>query len=106
MAPGTRQNVSQIDGARPSSATAPSIWYAAVAAPQTKSRPRSSGVQDSPQWTVLPVTGVQRLARSWLIRIHCVAQQCSPVRSGPPRRGGDITRECASGPRGVAGPER
>ena len=35
-APGTRQKVSQMDGVRPSSATAPSIWYDAVAAPQTK----------------------------------------------------------------------
>src|SRR3712207_1152858 len=31
------QKVSQILGPRPSAATAPSIWYAAVAAPQTKS---------------------------------------------------------------------
>ena len=30
------REVSQIDGPRPSSSTAPSIWYAAVAAPQRK----------------------------------------------------------------------
>ena len=36
-APGTRQKVSQIDGVRPSSSTAPSIWYADVATPQRKS---------------------------------------------------------------------
>ena len=33
--PGARQNVSQMLGLRPSSADAPSIWYAAVAEPQT-----------------------------------------------------------------------
>ncbi|TCN35051.1 hypothetical protein EV644_11772 [Kribbella orskensis] len=37
IAPGTRQNVSQIDGNRPSASIAPSIWYAEVAVPQTKS---------------------------------------------------------------------
>ncbi len=36
IAPGTRAKVSQIDGVRPSSATAPSIWYDAVAAPHKK----------------------------------------------------------------------
>src|SRR5215212_6186199 len=36
MAPGVWLKVSQIDGPRPSSATAPSIWYAAVAVPKTK----------------------------------------------------------------------
>lgn len=35
------ENVSQIDGARPSCATAPSIWYAAVATPQAKSAGRA-----------------------------------------------------------------
>ena len=35
-APGTRANVSQMDGERPSSEAAPSIWYDAVAAPQRK----------------------------------------------------------------------
>lgn len=34
--PGTRQYVSQMDGVLPSSAAAPSIWYAAVATPQRK----------------------------------------------------------------------
>src|SRR3954470_13917729 len=34
MAPGTRQKVSQIESPRPSSCAAPSIWYAAVAAPK------------------------------------------------------------------------
>src|SRR5262245_14528753 len=34
--PGVRLKVSQIDAVRPPSAAAPSIWYAAVAAPQTK----------------------------------------------------------------------
>ena len=32
--PGCWQNVSQIDTPRPSSCTAPSIWYADVATPQ------------------------------------------------------------------------
>ena len=32
-APGTRQKVSQMEAVRPSSVAAPSIWYAAVAAP-------------------------------------------------------------------------
>jgi len=35
--PGVLANVSQMLGPRPSSATAPSIWYDAVALPQTKS---------------------------------------------------------------------
>ncbi|CAM5736434.1 hypothetical protein SBADM41S_04415 [Streptomyces badius] len=35
--PGVCENVSQMEGERPSSATAPSIWYAAVATPQVKS---------------------------------------------------------------------
>ena len=34
--PGVWLNTSQIDGLRPSSATAPSIWYEAVALPNTK----------------------------------------------------------------------
>ena len=34
--PGVWENVSQIEGDRPSSEAAPSIWYAAVAAPQRK----------------------------------------------------------------------
>ena len=34
--PSTSQNVSQIDGSRPSSVVAPSIWKLAVAAPQRK----------------------------------------------------------------------
>ena len=34
--PGVAQKVSQIDGTRPSSCAAPSIWYDAVAAPNTK----------------------------------------------------------------------
>ena len=38
IAPGTRANASQIESARPSSWAAPSIWYAAVATPKTKSR--------------------------------------------------------------------
>ena len=33
MAPGTWQNSSQMDGSRPSSSAAPSIWKAEVAAP-------------------------------------------------------------------------
>src|SRR6478735_5776362 len=41
-APVVRQYVSQIDGVRPSSATAPSIWYAEVATPNRKSRPKRS----------------------------------------------------------------
>src|SRR5688572_12089889 len=36
-APGRRLNVSQIEGDRPPSVTAPSIWYDAVAAPHRKS---------------------------------------------------------------------
>src|SRR5689334_23642172 len=40
MAPGTSQKVSQIDGVRPSSAIAPSIWYDEVATPQRKSAGR------------------------------------------------------------------
>src|SRR6266516_2425375 len=36
MRPGSWLNVSQIEGPRPSSSTAPSIWKEAVAAPQTK----------------------------------------------------------------------
>ena len=35
--PGTRAKVSQIESCRPSACTAPSIWAAAVAAPQRKS---------------------------------------------------------------------
>ena len=35
--PGVWLKVSQIDGVRPSSVAAPSIWYAAVAAPHRKS---------------------------------------------------------------------
>src|SRR2546423_13729661 len=35
--PGVWLKVSQIEGPRPSSLTAPSIWYDAVATPQTKS---------------------------------------------------------------------
>ena len=35
-APGTRANASQMESVRPSSWAAPSIWYAAVAAPNTK----------------------------------------------------------------------
>src|SRR4051794_23925364 len=35
--PGVSENASQTLGPRPSSAIAPSIWYEAVAAPQTKS---------------------------------------------------------------------
>ena len=34
--PGVWENVSQIEGDRPSSEAAPSIWYAAVALPQRK----------------------------------------------------------------------
>jgi len=34
--PGVRLKVSQIDGSRPSSAAAPSTWYAAVADPNVK----------------------------------------------------------------------
>jgi hypothetical protein len=34
-APGMRANASQIESVRPSSCAAPSIWYAAVAAPNT-----------------------------------------------------------------------
>src|SRR5215218_3541266 len=37
MLPGVWENVSQMLGPRPPSVTAPSIWYAAVAVPQTKS---------------------------------------------------------------------
>src|SRR3712207_276345 len=37
MRPGVWAKVSQMLGPRPSSATAPSIWYEAVAVPQTKS---------------------------------------------------------------------
>src|SRR4051794_19783231 len=40
IAPGTRQKVSQIDGVRPSTSIAPSIWYAEVATPQRKSAGR------------------------------------------------------------------
>src|SRR4051794_17702180 len=36
MVPGRWLKVSQMDGPRPSSVTAPSIWYAAVADPQMK----------------------------------------------------------------------
>ena len=62
-APGVWENVSQIDGVRPSSATAPSIWYDAVAAPHTKpsgKRAERSGAvvvcSDVPSvcWTVIP----------------------------------------------------
>src|SRR4051794_13780284 len=35
-APGTRQNASQMESRRPSSCAAPSIWNAAVAAPNRK----------------------------------------------------------------------
>ena len=34
--PGVRLNVSQTEGPRPSASVAPSIWYAAVAAPHLK----------------------------------------------------------------------
>src|SRR4051812_34992071 len=44
MAPGLRQNMSQMDGPLPSSAAAPSIWYADAAAPQTKLRGSSTGL--------------------------------------------------------------
>ena len=40
-APGWRAKVSQIDGPRPSSAAAPSIWYAEAAKPQVKSPGRA-----------------------------------------------------------------
>ncbi len=62
-APGVWENVSQIDGVRPSSATAPSIWYDAVATPQTKPSgkraDRSGAVTVLPagvrvRWTVIP----------------------------------------------------
>src|SRR3954447_23664641 len=42
--PGVCAKVSQIDGVRPSSATAPSIWYAAVAAPHRKPGGKASDV--------------------------------------------------------------
>ena len=62
-APGVWEKVSQIDGVRPSSATAPSIWYDAVATPQTKPSgkraDRSGAVAvcsavPSVRWTVIP----------------------------------------------------
>ena len=46
IAPGFAQRVSQIEGPRPSSVLAPSIWKDAVAAPQTK---------PSGNWRVLTV---------------------------------------------------
>jgi hypothetical protein len=36
-APGIRQKASQMESVRPSAPVAPSIWYAAVAAPKRKS---------------------------------------------------------------------
>src|SRR6478735_1778852 len=43
-APGTRQNASQIESRRPSSWAAPSIWKAAVAAPNRKSWGKARGI--------------------------------------------------------------
>lgn len=45
--PGVWLNVSQIEGVRPSSRTAPSIWYAEVAAPQRKAGGKVTGVAGS-----------------------------------------------------------
>jgi hypothetical protein len=42
--PGVWLKVSQIDGVRPSSRTAPSIWYADVAAPHRKAGGKVTGV--------------------------------------------------------------
>jgi hypothetical protein len=44
MRPGSAANVSQIDGARPSSPVAPSIWYADVETPHMK----PSGIAETP----------------------------------------------------------
>jgi hypothetical protein len=52
--PGVWLNVSQTDRPRPSSATAPSIWYAAVAAPQVK----PSGNRNGPVSVSLPPDGI------------------------------------------------
>ncbi|CAM5603028.1 hypothetical protein STENM223S_02357 [Streptomyces tendae] len=42
--PGVWLKVSQIEGVRPSSRTAPSIWYAEVAAPHRKAGGKVTGV--------------------------------------------------------------
>ncbi|MCQ0013820.1 hypothetical protein [Actinomadura madurae] len=49
--------MSQIEGPRPSSRAAPSIWYAAVAAPQTKPGGKVRG-----RWSVWSVVAVIVLA--------------------------------------------
>ncbi len=41
--PGVWLKVSQIEGVRPPSRTAPSIWYAEVAAPQRKAEGKVTG---------------------------------------------------------------
>ncbi len=45
--PGVWENVSQIEGDRPSSEAAPSIWYAAVALPQRKPGGKATRVRGS-----------------------------------------------------------
>src|SRR6059036_4054763 len=61
IAPGTRQNVSQIDGVRPSSATAPSIWYADVATPQRN--PAGSPATRSALMLIFALLGNRNAAR-------------------------------------------
>src|SRR4051812_47439594 len=81
--PGVAEKVSQIDGARPSSSTAPSIWYAAVAAPQPNCGGNSYGSAAEPT----DVTG----ARSVLVVVVMAHRAAATRRLALPPRVGSKT---------------
>src|ERR1700722_3970759 len=64
--PGVWLNVSQIDGPRPSVVAAPSIWYAAVAAPQTKSAGNVRTALPEPLVSVAVLFFLAMLAARWV----------------------------------------
>src|SRR5690606_27799875 len=88
--PGVWLKVSQMDGVRPSSRTAPSIWYAEVAAPQRKTEGKATGV------TGVAESGMEALPL-WSLRTDESADEEEEGRAGPYRTG--VGRE--DGRRGV-----
>src|SRR5690606_18315906 len=86
--PGVWLKVSQMDGVRPSSRTAPSIWYAEVAAPQRKTEGKATGV------TGVAESGMEALPL-WSLRTDESADEEEEGRAGPYRTG--VGREDGEG---------